>query len=99
MNNSEVTNQNNISTPMQPQTSIQTQTKTSKKNIMIPIIIVVALILITGIYFLIEYLNPKIEINNLKKEYDYNEFNKLNLVQKASLFVKKENTLWTLNGY
>lgn len=99
MNNSEVTNQNNISTPMQPQTSIQTQTKTSKKNIMIPIIIVVALILITGIYFLIEYLNPKIEINNLKKEYDYNEFNKLNLVQKTSLFVKKENTLWTLNGY
>lgn len=99
MNNSEVTNQNNISTPMQPQTSIQTQTKTSKKNIMISIIIVVALILITGIYFLIEYLNPKIEINNLKKEYDYNEFNKLNLVQKTSLFVKKENTLWTLNGY
>lgn len=99
MNNSEVTNQNNISTPMQPQTSIQTQTKTSKKNIMIPIIIVVALILITGIYFLIEYLNPKIEINNLKKEYDYIEFNKLNLVQKTSLFVKKENTLWTLNGY
>lgn len=99
MNNSEVTNQNNISTPMQPQTSIQTQTKTSKKNIMIPIIIIVALILITGIYFLIEYLNPKIEINNLKKEYDYIEFNKLNLVQKTSLFVKKENTLWTLNGY
>lgn len=99
MNNNEVTNQNNISTPMQPQTSIQTQTKPSKKNIMISIIIVVALILITGIYFLIEYLNPKIEINNLKKEYDYNEFNKLNLVQKTSLFVKKENTLWTLNGY
>ena len=65
MNNSEVTNQNNISTPIQPQTSIQTQTKTSKKNIMISIIIVVALILITGIYFLIEYLNPKIEINNV----------------------------------
>lgn len=96
MNSSEVTNQNNTETPMQ---QTPPQTKTSKKNIMIPIIIVVALILITGGYLLYEYLNPRLEINNLKEEYNYNEFSDLSLTLSSSIFIKKENTLWSLNGY
>lgn len=85
MNSSETVNQNN--------------TQTSKKNIMIPIIIIGALLLITGGYFLYEYLNPKLEIKNIKKEYKYNEFGNYSLELSSSLFVKKENTLWSLNGY
>ncbi len=84
--NNETLNQN-ITTPV------------SKKNIMIPIIIICMLLLITGVYFLYEYLNPKLEINNIKEEYKDNEFSDYKFTLSSSLFIKKEDTLWTLNGY
>lgn len=84
--NNETLNQN-ITTPV------------SKKNILIPIIIICMLLLITGVYFLYEYLNPKLEINNIKEEYKDNEFSDYKFTLSSSLFIKKEDTLWTLNGY
>ena len=86
-------NQNSMQTPKQG------ETKVSKKNIMIPIIIIGTLLLVTGIYFLIEYLNPRLEINNIKEEYRYNEFGDYKFVLSSSLFIKKEDTLWSFNGY
>lgn len=93
MNSNETINQNSMQTPKQG------ETKVSKKNIMIPIIIIGTLLLVTGIYFLIEYLNPRLEINNIKEEYRYNEFGDYKFVLSSSLFIKKEDTLWSLNGY
>lgn len=68
--------------------------KNKKSLIIIPVIV----LLLVGVYFLIQYLNPKIWLEGINNNYDLSDF-KNDYKLKSTLFVKKKETIWSLNGY
>ena len=62
------------------------------------IIILVIVLVVVGVYCLIQYLNPKIWIVGIKDNYNLSDF-KNDYKLKSTLFVKKKETTWSLNGY
>lgn len=66
----------------------------NKKILIIPIFVLLAV----GVYCLIQYLNPKIWIVGIKDNYNLSDF-KNDYKLKSTLFVKKKETIWSLNGY
>lgn len=72
-----------------------------KGNLTFYIIFSVVAVIFSGIFIfiIIQYLNPKININGLKKEYTYNEIIKESFTIDNSMFINPENTKWSINGY
>ena len=72
--------------------------KGNNKLLFILIPIIGVLVVVIG-FLLYQLLFPKIYIDNFKDSYEINDFNSFKKTIKSTLFVKKDQTIWNINGY